>query len=157
MNQSRYRKLADAAYDRVAESKDHFDIAEVVEEIARELSSEDASSELIREFAHNLAEKADDRRAKRADSGQIDLFTGEPEALDAVWRIGGGRRVKAKDAIREDVLAWLGIRRENADRVAAAFDRDRQVVAELLVFMPDLDTTVEQAVQARQSARRETR
>lgn len=152
MNQSRYRKLADAAYDRVAEGADHFDIADVIDEIVAELSTEEASAELVREFAHTLAEKADDKRAKRADSGQIDLFTGEAEALDAVWRIGGGRRVKARNANRDDVLAWLGIRRENADRVAAAFDRDRQTVAELIAYMPDDTTTVEEAVQARKDA-----
>lgn len=152
MNQSRYRKLADAAYDRVAQGADHFDIADVIDEIVAELSTEEASAELVREFAHTLAEKADDKRAKRADSGQIDLFTGEAEALDAVWRIGGGRRVKARNANRDDVLAWLGIRRENADRVAAAFDRDRQTVAELIAYMPDETTTVEEAVQARKDA-----
>ena len=152
MNRSRYRKLAEAAYERVAANEDHFDVTDVIDEIVRELSSEDASSELIHEFAASLAEKADEKAAKRADSGQMDLLTGEVEALDAVWRIGGGRRVKARNANRDDVLAWLGIRRENADRVAAAFDRDRQTVAELIAFMPDDKTTVEAAVQARKDA-----
>lgn len=149
MNRSRYNKIADAAYDRVAEGADHFDIADVIDEIVRELSTEDASTELIREFAHTLAEKADDKRAKRADSGQLDLLTGEAEALDAVWRIGGGRRVRARDAKREDVLAWLAIRGDNAARVVAAYDKDRQQVAELLVYMADEKTTVAQAVERR--------
>lgn len=153
MNRSRYNKLADAAYDRVADGADHFDITEVIDEIVRELSSEEATAELLREFAQTLAERADDKRAKRADSGQLDLLTGEPEALDAVWRIGGGRRVRARDARREDVLAWLAIRGDNAERVREAYERDRQQVAELLVFMADDETTVAAAVAARKAAR----
>ena len=154
MNRSRFNKLAEAVYDRVADEADQFDIAEVVDEIARELSTEQATTELIREFAQSLAERADDRRAKRADSGQMDLLTGEVEALDAVWRIGGGRRVRARDATREHVLAWLAIRGDNAARVVSAYDRDRQQVAELLVYMTDDRMTVAQAVEARKAVQR---
>ena len=153
MNRSRFNKLAEAAYDRVADQADQFDIADVIAEIARELSTEAVTEELIREFAHSLAERADDRAAKRADSGQMDLLTGEAEALDAVWRIGGGRRVRARDATREHVLAWLAIRGDNAERVRDAYERDRHQVAELLVFMTDDETTVATAVAARKAAR----
>lgn len=152
MNRSRYNKIADAAYERVADGKDHFDIAEVVSEIVKELSTEDASQELIREFAHTLAEKADDKRAKRADSGQVDLFTGQPEALDAVWRIGGGKRVRVREATRDDVVSRLAIIGDNAARVAAAHDKDRRQLLELLAWMPNKRMTVAQAVQARKDA-----
>jgi hypothetical protein len=152
VNRSRFNKLAEAVYDRIAEAGGHFDITKVVDEIARELSSEDASSELIREFAQSLAERADDRRARRAESGQMDLLTGEVEALDAVWRLGGGRRVRVRDATRDDVLLWLEIRGHNAERVAAAYEKDRQVVVELLAFMTDEHMTVPQAIEARKAA-----
>jgi hypothetical protein len=149
VNRSRYNKIADAAYDRIADGSDKFDISEVIDEIVRELSVEDATQELVREFAQSLAEKVDDKRAKRADSGQMDLLAGDPEALDAVWRIGGGKRVRAREAKRKDALSWLAIRGDNAARVVSAYDRDRQQVAELLVYMPDDDTSLEQAVVAR--------
>lgn len=154
MNRSRFNKLAEVAYDRVADQADHFDITQVIDEIRAELSREDTTSELIAAFAQSLAERADDRRAKRADSGQLDLLTGEPEALDAVWRLGGGRRVRARQATRGDVLAWLAIRGDNAARVAEAYERDRQAVAELLVHMADDEMTVEQAVKVRREAQR---
>lgn len=151
MNKSRFNKLAEAAYDRVAAHDGHFDIGDVVAEIIAELSTESASAELISAFAQSLAERADDRAAKRADSGQLDLLTGEVVALDAVWRLGGGRRVRARDASRDDVLAWLAIRGSNADRVREAYERDRQQIAELLVFMAD-GMTVGEAVAARKAA-----
>ena len=153
MNRSRYNKIADAAYDRIADGSDQFDIAEVINEIVRELSAENATQELLREFAQSLAERADDKRAKRADSGQMDLLAGDTEALDAVWRVGGGKRVRARNAKRDDVLSWLAIRGDNAARVVAAYDRDRKQAAELLVYMPDVATTVEQAVDRRRQER----
>lgn len=153
MNRSRYNKIADAAYDRVADGADQFDIGEVIDEIVRELSAENTTQELLREFAQSLAEKADDKRAKRADSGQMDLLAGDAEALDAVWRVGGGKRIRARHANRQDATRWIGIRGDNAARVVAAYDRDRKQVAELLVYMPDDDTSVEQAVDRRKQER----
>lgn len=151
MNRSRFNKLAEAAYQRVADHAGPFGLGEVVAEITAELSTEAASAELIAEFARSLAERADERAAKRADSEQMDLLTGEVEALDAVWRIGGGQRVRARDATREHVLAWLEIRGRNAERVREAYERDRQQVAELLVYMTDA-MTVAEAVRARKAA-----
>lgn len=153
MNRSRYNKIADAAYDRIAEGRDEFDISDVIDEIVRELSSEEASQELIREFAQTLAAKVDDKRAKRAESGQLSLLDGEPEALDAVWRLGDGKRVRAREANRDQLTQWIGIRGDNAARVVAAYDRDRRQAAELLVYMPDVSTTVEQAVDRRKQER----
>ena len=154
MNRSRFNKIAEAAYDRIAEAGGHFDISQVTAEIVAELSTEQASADLIAAFAQSLAERADDRRASRADSMQMDLLTGEVAALDAVWRVGGGRRVRVRDATREDVLLWFGIRSRNVELVNAAFEKDRHLVAELLVFMPDLHTTVPQAIEARKAAQR---
>ena len=153
MNRSRYNKIADVAYDRIAEGRDEFDISDVIDEIVRELSSEEASQELIREFAQTLAAKVDDKRAKRAESGQLSLLDGDPEALDAVWRLGGGKRVRAREANRDQVTQWIGIRGDNAARVVAAYDRDRKEAAELLVYMPDAATKVEQAVDRRKQER----
>lgn len=152
MNTSRYRKLAEAAYDRVADEGDEFDLDAVIDEIVRELSAEKVNAELMREFAQSLAEKVDDKKATRHDNGQMDLLTGEEAALDAVWRIGNGRRKRARFATRPEVLRWLSIRRDNAQRVADAYESDRQVAAELLLYMPDEETTVEKAVEARKKA-----
>jgi hypothetical protein len=149
---SRYKKLADEAYARVADSGDKFDLDEVIDEIVAELSNESTNAELLQEFAETLAARADDRAASRLDNQQIDLLTGEVVALDAVWRLGGGRRVKARNAVAGDVLAWLDIRGANAKRVADAFDADRKLAVELLLYMPKPDTTVEAAIEARKKA-----
>lgn len=149
MKTSRYRKIAEAAYQRIADGGEKFDLDEVIDEIVAELSSETTNAELVREYAELLAGKADDRAAARIENQQMDLLTGEAVAMDAVWRLGDGRRVKARHAVAADVLAWLEIRGANAQRVADAFTADRALAAELLVYMPSADVTVEQAVEAR--------
>jgi hypothetical protein len=149
---SRYQKIAAEAYARVADEGEQFDIETVIDEIVAELSNETTNAELLREFAENLASRADDKAAARVDNQQLDLLTGETVAMDAVWRLGDGRRVKARHAVRDDVLAWLQIRAANAQRVADAFDADRKLAAELLLYMTNDDITVEQAVEARKKA-----
>jgi len=149
---SRYKKIAEEVYARVADSGDEFDLDDVIAEIAKELSAEATNAELVREFAETLAARADDRAAARIENQQLDLLTGEAVALDAVWRLGAGRRIKARHAVRNDVLAWLQIRAANAQRVADAFDADRSLAAELLLYMTKPDTTVEKAVEARTKA-----
>jgi hypothetical protein len=149
---SRYKKIAEEAYARVADEGREFDLNEVIDEIVTELSQETTNAELLREFAETLASGADDRAAARVENQQLDLLTGETVAMEAVWRLGSGRRVKAKHAVREDVLAWLQIRAANAQRVADAFEADRKLAGELLLYMTDSKTTVEQAVKARKAA-----
>jgi len=152
VNRSRYNKIADAAYDRVAEQTEKFELDDVIDEIVRELSSEQASRELIREFAQTLAAKTDDKHAARAENSQMDLLAGTDAALDTVWRLGDGTRVKARKARRDDVLKRFELRRDNYERVRQAFEDDRKVTAELLVYMPNEETTVEVAVEARKKA-----
>jgi len=152
VNKSRFNKLAAAAYDRIADSGDEFTIDDVIAEIVRELSAEKVDVELLNEFAAGLAAKVDDAKATRHDHGQLDLLTGEEVALDAVWRIGGGKRKRARNATRPDVLDWLAIRSDNARRVREAYEADSKVAAELLLYMPDETTTVEAAVEARKKA-----
>lgn len=152
MKTTRYQKIADAAYDRIADVHERFDLVEVTHEILLELRADTATAEeIFRELATTLAERADEKRARRNDSEQYDLLTGEVAALDAVWRLGDGRRVRARKAKRPELLQWLGIRAANAARVADAFERDRHAVAELLIYMAD-DTTVEAALAARKAA-----
>lgn len=152
MRYDRYRKRAAAIFDARADTAARFDFEDVVSDIKADLKGEVVNDELISEFARSLAHSIDDSRASRADSQQLDLLTGEPAAMDAVWRLGGGVRVRARHATRTDVLLWFGIRSANTDRVIAAFERDRTAVAELLVYMSDDEVTVEQAAQARLDA-----
>jgi len=149
---SRYQKIAAEAYARIADTGEQFDLDEVISEIVAELSNETTNAELLLEFAETLAARADDKAAARIDNQQLDLLTGETVAMDAVWRLGAGRRVKARHAVRDDVLAWLQLRAANAQRVADAFDADRKLAAELLLYMTDDAITVEQAVEARKQA-----
>ena len=152
MKNSRYKKIAEEAYARVADGSEKFDLDDVIDEIVAELSTEATNAELVREFAETLAARADDRAASRIENQQMDLLTGEAVALDAVWRLGGGRRIKARHAVSAEVLAWLQLRAANAQRVTDALDADRKLAAELLLYMPDDKTTVEQAVAARKRA-----
>lgn len=151
MTNERFAKLADTIYERFADT-DRFDINEVREEIRTELASESVTSELLDELAAQLARVADKRHTKRPDSQQMDLLTGEVTALDAVWKIGGGLRVAARRANRTDVLNWLGIRSQNAAKVAEAYEKDQRTAVELLQYMPDDLVTVEQAITARKQA-----
>lgn len=150
---SRFNKMAAAIYDRLAESG-RFAIGDVQAEIRGELASETTNAELLDEVAVLLAQRIDNKRVERSEAQQLDLLTGEPAALDAVLRLGHGQRVTARVAKRADLVRWLGLRGENFDRVKAAYDFDRQVVAELLIYMPDDETTVELAVERRKAARR---
>lgn len=152
MKCDRYRKRAAAIYDSRADGADRFEFEDVVADIKASLMEEVVNDELISEFARSLARSIDDARAARADSQQLDLLTGETAAMDAVWRLGSGVRVRARHAKRADIIVWIGIRGANTDRVNAAYERDRAAVAELLVYMPDETVSVEQAAAARLSA-----
>lgn len=149
MNRERYNKIAATAYDRYADRQARFDMAGVIADVAAELSSESVNGELIQEFASQLVHSVDKKKTARAEDGQIDLLTGEPAALDAVWRLGSGQRVRARYANRIDMVTWLGMRRENAERVVAAFKRDETAVAQLLPFMADDSVLVERAIEER--------
>jgi hypothetical protein len=149
---SRYKKIAEEAYARIADGGEQFELVDVISEILGELRRETTNAELLAEFAESLAAGADQRAAARIDNQQLDLLTGEAVAMEAVWRLGAGRRVKVKHAVREDVLAWLQIRAANARRVADAYEADRKLAAELLLYMTDVKTTVEQAIEARKKA-----
>lgn len=149
MTDDRFNKIADAVYERYSDSPDRFDINDVRDAIRAELAAEVLNEEVLNEFANQLARGTDKRHTKRTGSQQMDLLTGEVAALEAVWKVGGGTRVTARHANRTDVLMWLSIRGKNADKVAAAFKQDRHTAAELLVYMPDDLTTVEEAVEVR--------
>lgn len=146
MTSERFNKLANVIYQRVADTSARFDIGDVREEIRAELASESVNNELLDEFASQLTQAADKRHTTRADSQQLDLLTGEPAALDAVWKLGDGRRVMARRANRNELLAWIDIRGRNAAAVIAAYEKDRVTAAELLVHMADDKVTVEEAV-----------
>jgi hypothetical protein len=148
----RFTKIADAIYEHFADGTARFDINDVRDQIRAELAAESVNGELLDEFAGQLARTADKRHTKRTDSQQMDLLTGEPVALDAVWKVGPGQRVAARHANRMDVLTWVEIRGKNAAKVADAYDKDRHTAAELLVYMPDDQVTVEQAVETRRKA-----
>jgi hypothetical protein len=146
VNYSRYRKLAGEAYDRIADRPGRFEMDEVRREIRIELNATGADSELLDEFADSLAQQVDDRRTSKADSAQYDLLTGEPAAFDAVWRLGGGRRVRVRYANREDALARLALQKENRDRVDAAYEAERKRLSLLMPYLTDPDVTMPDTV-----------
>ncbi len=152
MTTERFNKLADEIYQRVVDQADRFDINDVRDEIRAELAVESMNTELLDEFAAQLAQVAEKRRGKRDTSHQLDLLTGEPAALDAVWKLGDGKRVLARRANRTELLAWINIRGKNAAATAAAYEKDRRAAAELLLHMPNDSVTVEEAVEAHKAS-----
>ena len=147
MKFDQYHKVAGAAYDRVADRGGHFELGDLVEEVLGDLVDIVDVSELLRTVALTLVQTVDDRRTASADAAQLDLLTGEAKALDVVWRLGDGWRIRARYATRADALKWIDLRAQNARRVAEAYSRDRDRIAVLLPFLNG-STTVAVAVDA---------
>ena len=146
---SRWRKLARECYERVlAETAGRCNIEDVKDQVRTEIRAQGISDDVLDDFVDGLVTGEDDRRASQADSGQGDLFTGEPAALDAVWRLGSGERVQARHATRADCYARLGLRAENVARVTESFAREQQRLAKLMPYMTDDTVTVEEALAA---------
>lgn len=152
MKFERYHKIALARYEALADGTEHFTLDQVIADAETEFRSLPPSEDMYHTLAATLVRSIDDKKAARLDDGQLDLLTGEPAALDSVWRLGGGRRVRARFANRTDALLWLGIRSANTDRVVAAFERDQRAVAELIAFMPDDSVSIGAAAEARKAA-----
>jgi len=145
---SRYRKMALAVYDRIADRPGRFDMAEVTAEIRLELTDAGADDELLDELAAGLAQSADDRRASlTVNDYQTDLFSGEPAVYDSIWRLGGGRRVRLRYANREDAVAHLALQAENVKQVVEAHKAEKRRLRLLLPFMKDPRTTIPEAVE----------
>lgn len=144
----RYTKIASAAYDRHADRGQRFNLFDVIADIEEELTGETVTAELIREFATQLAHAVDGRRAQRSESQQLDLLTGDTSGLDTIWRLGEGVRVRARYANRTDVVAWIGMKADNAKRVTLAYEKDRDTIAQLLPFMTDDAVLLGQATDA---------
>lgn len=143
---SRYRKIARECYDRVLdETGGRCNVEDIADEVREEIRAQEVGDDILDDFVEGLVKAEDDRRASRADSGQLDLLTGDEEALDAVWRTGGGNRVQVRHATRVDGYARLGIRAENVAHVNAAFAKDQQQFAQLIPYLTDDTITITQA------------
>lgn len=146
---SRYKKIARECYERVlADSGGRCDVEDIRDAILREILAQGVSDDIVDDFVDGLLREEDDRRASAADNGQLDLFSGEPAALDVVWRLGGGERVLARHGTRADVYARLGIKAQNVARVTEAFAREQERMARLMPYMTDDTVTVESALEA---------
>ena len=146
---SRYRKIAAECYERIINETDgRWDIEDVRDAILTELLAQGISDDIIDEFVDSLVKDEDKRRSSSADSNQLDLFSGESEALDAVWPLGGGSRVAARHATRSDVYIRLELKKQNLKDVQAAYKREKDQMARLLPYMTDDTITVEEALEA---------
>jgi hypothetical protein len=146
---SRFKKIARECYERIlAESGGRCDVEDIRDAILREILSQGVSDDIVDDFVDGLLKEEDDRRASAADTGQMDIFSGEPAALDAVWRLGGGERVLARHATRADCYARLGLKAQNVARVTESFAREQERLAKLMPYMPDDTVTIETALDA---------
>jgi hypothetical protein len=146
--ESRYRKIAVECYERVLRETGRFDIEDVRDAILAEVLAQGVSEDIVDDFVDGLVKDEDKRRAQAAELDQLDLFSGEPAALDAVWRLGDGQRVMARHATRSDVFARLRLKRQHIEDAQAAYERDEARMARLLPYMTDDSITVEIALDA---------
>ena len=144
---NRWRKIAREVYERVIDTHGgRAEKDEILDELKDEIRAHGLSDDIFDTVVEDLLKNEDDRQAKKANSGQLDLLTGEDEALDAVWRLGESTRVRARRATRDDVYAWLGLKAKNAADTAAAFAREQGRLSKLTPYMVDGNVTVEDAV-----------
>lgn len=148
MNFERFKKIALARYNEHADSAAHFTLDEVIADAEAEFRTLQSDEDYYHDLAVTLVQAIDGKRASRAEGDQLDLLTGEPAALDQIWRLGDGRRVRARFANRVDAIARIGVINQNESRVVAAASRERRQIAELLVYMLDDDVLIPDAVTA---------
>lgn len=149
MNFERFKKIALARYNARADHAAHFTLEEVIADAEAEFRTLEPDEDYYHELAATLVHAIDGKRATRVDDNQLDLLTGEPAALDRVWRLGDGRRVRARFANRQDAIARLGVISQNEDRVVAASARERGQIIALLPFMSDDKVLIPDAITSR--------
>jgi hypothetical protein len=147
--ESRYRKIAAECYERVMqEVGGRFDVEDVRDVLVEEILSQGVTDDIVDDFVDGLLAAEDKKRTRAGDSRQLDLFSGEDAAFDAVWALGGGERVQARHATKPDVYARLGLRATNLSLAADAFAREQEKMARLLPYMIDETVTVPTAFEA---------
>lgn len=141
-------KIVREIYDRcLAEGGDRTTPEEIKAAISAELEAREIDRALIDEIAEDAFEREADRRARQATSAQLNLLTGEDDALDATWRIGG-ERVRVRAANRDDLLRKLDQQRTNAINVNEAMVRADCEAKALLPYMTDATVTIADAREA---------
>jgi len=115
----RYQRLADAAYEQVAQAAQGWIYS--LEDVARAivLPLDDVEARDWR-FKLQLAKSADQRQIRKGHSAQRDLFSGDPEALDGYLPQGDGRRVQIRVAGNVEWLATIKLQSDNVQEVTTA-------------------------------------
>jgi hypothetical protein len=148
-DRSRFKKLARECYESALDQQGgRCDLEDVRDLILAQIVAQGVSDDIVDDFVDGLLKEEDARQAQSADYGQYDLFSGELAALDVVWRLGHGVRVRARHATRADIYARLGIKAENLKNVTEAFLREQQRATKLMPYMTDDTITVEMALEA---------
>lgn len=112
--------IVDQVYESVA-GQNNGRIASLDDVIAAVIL--DPASSVEREAAYiiGLVETVDKRKVERGHSAQLNLFSGQPDALDGYLALGDGRRVQVRHAMAVDWADTLGLRAENLANVAKAY------------------------------------
>ncbi len=109
-------------------------------------------NELLAELlAAKEVREEDDKRIRQASS-PISWLTGEVEALDGALVIGDQYRVRLGSAVRDDLLTAQALKHRNFEQIKKALEQDDAKIAEILPYMEDETTTVQQARQAYEAA-----
>lgn len=142
-NETKFRKIAGRIYDELTEELDGFDFEEFEAALRAELEAHSADDELLDDFAHSLAQSIDKQRS----GGQKETLF-DPEGLECIERLGGGRRVKRRFMRRTDVFTMLSLAGENAAAIAMAFAKKQREANDLLPYFVDEQVTYEDALNA---------
>jgi hypothetical protein len=150
--ESRYRKMAREAYERVMRgARGRFDIEDVKDELREEIAANVLDADAVDFLVDELIRLEDEARGKSPKNiGQLDLLTEDEvaSALDVVWKLDGGERVQARYANRPDHLRRLGVKKQNLDAVQDAYDRDKVHYDRLAPYYLDDTTTYPEAIAA---------
>lgn len=142
----RYRNLADTAYESVADANNGQipSIDEVADAITLPL---DDADERERRFRLTLARGADKRKLAQGRSAQLNLFSGDPEALDGFMALGDGRRVRVRNAMGVDWIANLDLQHQNVEDVMNTYHASMRQHALIAPYLAQ-GLTTEDAVRA---------
>jgi hypothetical protein len=67
------------------------------------------NDEMLLVLVRRECQRADERLRRRAASHQMELLSGEPEAYDGWWALGGRARVRVRKAVGSDWATHLAI------------------------------------------------
>lgn len=137
--------VGDIYEEMLASNNDRLPNLQEIEDAVFSAIPDTVLTDLKRRIARDATRRADKRLVQRGQSAQGSLLTGECDALEGVWTLPEGGRVRVRSARRNEYAMHLMIQRKNVLAVNQAFAADEQAFIELEPYFITPETTVEQA------------